>query len=353
MRIGDLMHQEYPTVSAYAAVSSIDNLLARERYAVIKDEEKFLGILTPADTLINPHRLVIDCMTAKPVIDFDADLNEALLLMQSDSLHVLPVVKENGFVGVVRERDILDCFLERNRRLQQYIDSIEEKGVSFKPSPQIAHDFNNLLSASFNLLDLTARHLEDTHRARRFLRSAYEGFAELAEMVRLVFEGSDEQRSLTKVTDVVQDLRSIISLFADPLKYKVDFSFCAVPYPVGMDRIQLSRLIGNIITNATYAMRGGGTLSINVENVNVNNDGAQAEVSKPYLKISITDTGMGMDDSLLGRVFEPTFTTKPDGSGLGLSIAKTLVEKCGGYIETNARPDQGTTFAIYLPSESR
>ncbi len=161
-----------------------------------------------------------------------------------------------------------------------------------------------------------------------------------------------ERGSLTKIDDIVQDLKGMIFVFADPLKYNVKFSCCADLHPVAMEKIQLTRVIGNIITNATQAMPKGGNLFINVENVYVDYNGARSAGSGPYLKISIADTGDGIDDASLARVLEPRFATRPNGSGLGLSIAKTLVERRGGYIDVGTRPGQGTTFAIYLPGES-
>jgi signal transduction histidine kinase len=107
--------------------------------------------------------------------------------------------------------------------------------------------------------------------------------------------------------------------------------------PIVVDRVLLSRALTNMIENALHAMPGGGTLTI------------RAEASQTALKLSVTDTGTGMDPEALRRIFEPYFSTKATGTGLGLTIAKRNVELNGGQIYVTSSPGQGTVVTIELP----
>jgi CheY-like chemotaxis protein len=110
----------------------------------------------------------------------------------------------------------------------------------------------------------------------------------------------------------------------------------------------------NLCTNAYQAMRSGGILMISLNEIRI--DGLQPAASKSlppgrYVRLSVTDTGHGMDHATLSRIFEPYFTTKAKGkgTGLGLSMVHGIVTACGGEIRVDSRPGEGTTFQVYLP----
>jgi signal transduction histidine kinase len=108
--------------------------------------------------------------------------------------------------------------------------------------------------------------------------------------------------------------------------------------PVAMiDPQQIGQVLGNLVSNAYQAMPNGGTLTIS----------AQSEAG--WVKLSIADTGVGMASETMEKVFEPLFTTKAKGIGLGLAVSKNLVEVNGGTIEVESREGQGTTFTLNLP----
>jgi CheY-like chemotaxis protein len=116
---------------------------------------------------------------------------------------------------------------------------------------------------------------------------------------------------------------------------------------------QLHQIVMNLCTNAVHAMRPtGGTLTVNVSRRAIASD---AELNPgDYVVLSVADTGVGMDAGTLGRVFEPYFTTKPNGqgTGLGLSVAHGIVKSLGGRIRVRSLPGQGTTFELQLPAAS-
>ena len=115
-----------------------------------------------------------------------------------------------------------------------------------------------------------------------------------------------------------------------------------------IDRSQLERLLLNLCVNARDAMPGGGRIEVGVGEARV---GAEASGGGVYVMLTVTDEGVGMDEAVQSRLFEPYFTTKPagKGTGLGLSIVYKIVERCGGFIQVESAPGRGTRFRVYLP----
>jgi signal transduction histidine kinase len=140
------------------------------------------------------------------------------------------------------------------------------------------------------------------------------------------------------------DVASLLHEIVDPYRagldgrIRLDLAIPAALPPVYVDRNLMARSITNIIENALHAMPGAGTLRVT------------ATAQSGSVHISVSDTGVGMDDEALARAFEPYFSTKASGTGLGLPIAKRNVELSGGTITVHSVRDQGTTVGISLPA---
>jgi CheY-like chemotaxis protein len=123
---------------------------------------------------------------------------------------------------------------------------------------------------------------------------------------------------------------------------------------VQVDQGQMEQVVLNVFINAWQAMPGGGDLTIRTENVRLTKDYAKPYVVTPgkFVKISIADTGIGMDEDVRQRIFEPFFSTKGMGRGTGLGLASTygIIQNHGGFINVESEKDAGTTFHIYLPA---
>jgi len=130
---------------------------------------------------------------------------------------------------------------------------------------------------------------------------------------------------------------------------KCEFSFPADLWNVEADEGQISQVLNNIIINATHAMSGGGTVQMYCGNVVVDQSDPLVAKGK-YILISIMDHGTGITKKHLSKIFDPYFTTKKKGSGLGLSTSYSIVRSHGGHITVESFPGIGTTFKIYLPA---
>jgi PAS domain S-box-containing protein len=227
----------------------------------------------------------------------------------------------------------------------------------------IAHDFNNLLTVV----------LGNTRLIRKFMKMAKEALPVFSNIAKRVDDidaaaqrGADlvrrlmiftRQRPLQKtVVHINTCIQDIYGLLARALGETVEVKTVLREnvYPVHLDQDQFVNALINIAVNARDAMPRGGTLTIETSNIFLDEKNTpNPELPPgPYVCISITDTGMGMPESVRTRIFEPFFTTKPpgEGTGLGLSMIYGLIQQSGGHIHVDSEIGRGTTFKIYLPA---
>jgi len=120
-------------------------------------------------------------------------------------------------------------------------------------------------------------------------------------------------------------------------------------WPIGADPGQISQVVLNLITNAVEAMSAGGTLSVSTRNVELK-EGKEDMPAGRYVVLRVSDTGCGMEKEVLDHIFDPFFSTKKIGRGLGLSTVYGIVRHTGGRILVHSTPGEGTTFEIFFPA---
>jgi signal transduction histidine kinase len=133
-------------------------------------------------------------------------------------------------------------------------------------------------------------------------------------------------------------------------RIKFFFSLPEDLWSANVDESQISQVIHNLITNADHAMPKGGTITISCENVVVAAPSKLPLRQGNYVRINVRDHGVGIPREHLARIFDPYFTTKKKGSGLGLSMAYAIISQHGGHILAESESGKGTTFIIYLPA---
>jgi len=222
----------------------------------------------------------------------------------------------------------------------------------------VAHDFNNILTgiqgnASLIMMDYPEDHLHH-QRLRRIEENVKRGANLTKQLLGFARGGKYEIRTL----DVNDLVRKNAQLFTETKKeIEAAFELEDHVFPVEADAGQIDQVLLNIFINAGHAMPGGGNLYIQTANVTLLDKEAQAFDIPPgdYVRISISDTGTGMDQATLKRIFEPFFTTKAKqgGTGLGLASAYGIVRNHGGAITVQSEPGRGATFMIYLPASDK
>ncbi len=221
----------------------------------------------------------------------------------------------------------------------------------------IAHDFNNILSPILGFADLALADLPAGHRARDDIEQVMKAARrarDLVEQILIFSRRSDQVRRPVQLHLVVIEA---LKLIRSSLPGNIEISQSIEPRDdtVLSNASQMHQIVMNLAVNAVHAMREtGGVLRVELARQDVDDAvarGIEGLKPGPYVVLSVSDQGEGMDSATLARVFEPFFTTKRpgEGTGLGLSVVHGIVHSCGGGIDVQSRPGEGATFHVYLP----
>jgi signal transduction histidine kinase/CheY-like chemotaxis protein len=259
---------------------------------------------------------------------------------------------------VINFRDITErkhAQAEREQ-LEQRLRQAEKMEAVGRLAAGIAHDFNNVLAGVFAygemLFDETPEHSPLKRYAKNVLTASTRGRA-LVEQILAYSRSQLGRRAPIDIGPVVAETLELLrgSL---PAAIRLEASAPQSPLVVIGDATQLHQVVMNLCSNAIQATSAGGTLRVALEAVELPTERALSNGTlRPghYVRLTVEDSGSGMDAATLARIFEPFFTTKEigRGTGLGLSLVYAIVGDAGGAIDVHSILEQGSTFAIYLP----
>ena len=217
----------------------------------------------------------------------------------------------------------------------------------------VAHDFNNFLTAILGNLSLLKMGSNSAQDAREMIQEAESAGLRARDLARqlLTFSkgGAPVKRPVSLRAVVGETARLILAGSPHELESWLPADLRAVDADIG----QIGQVIGNLVLNAKQAMPGGGKLTLRAENFDL--DAAAAAALPPlkpgpHIRLRVEDTGIGIKKENLQKIFSPYFTTKSEGSGLGLSICWSVVERHGGRLEVDSEPGRGSVFTILLPA---
>jgi PAS domain S-box-containing protein len=214
----------------------------------------------------------------------------------------------------------------------------------------IAHDFNNILTAllgNIALAKLKSKPGEIVHKRLTEAEKAAARARDLTLQLLTFSKGGAPVKSTASIADIVIESCSF-ALRGSNVSYQANID--PDLWNVEVDKGQISQVINNIIINADQAMPDGGRITVNVINAGISEDNAPGPRKGDYVRISIGDEGAGIPKEDFQRIFDPYFTTKPRGSGLGLATSYSIVTKHDGFIYVDSEPGAGATFSIYLPA---
>jgi PAS domain S-box-containing protein len=246
--------------------------------------------------------------------------------------------------------------ITRQKQLEAQLRNAQKMEAIATMVGGIAHDFNNILSAIIGYTDLAALILPEENPARSSLNEVMNAAQRAKELVYrlLTFSRTNEQEQKPVRMDLI--VQEALKLLRPSLPTTIEIEqHLENQSTILADPTQIHQVVMNLCTNAYHAMQEeGGLLKVSLAEVKISLDGLDNHFELgpgDYLKLTIADTGHGMTEQTLQRIFDPYFTTKEEGkgTGLGLAVVYGIVSAHKGSIQVNSFPDKGTTFELYFP----
>lgn len=251
------------------------------------------------------------------------------------------------------EEEVAKDALAASARMLQQSQKMEAIGLL---AGGVAHDFNNLLNVILGYSELLLTDPDTSEAQRRKLEKIRKAGDTAGGLTRQLLAFGRKQVLQPKALDLNEVIGNADGFL--PRLVKDDISLSMSLYPglmaIMADPVQVEQIVLNLVINACDAMPNGGKLHIETENTVVEDSLAPklGVTPGPFVRLTISDTGTGMDDETRARIFEPFYTTKAvgKGSGLGLATVYGIIKQSGGYIEVDSKVGRGTSFQVYLPA---
>lgn len=283
-----------------------------------------------------------------PIVSFES---------KEQSLADWPQYYENTLIGNVSKDKLLGFWwlrrdISEKKRAEQEIlraQKLESLGIL---AGGIAHDFNNLLTGILGNISLAITALEPTHKARGRLEAAAKASSRAQELTRQLLTFSQGGAPIKKTASIGELLRDSVVFALRGSNVKCEFNLPADLWHIEMDEGQIHQVINNLVINAVQAMPDGGVISVSAENLVVVADSGLPLKPGRFARISIKDTGVGIPQEYLQKIFDPYFTTKEKGTGLGLATSYSVIRKHDGLITVESQIGDGSTFHFLLPASS-
>ena len=269
---------------------------------------------------------------------------EAWVLINSKLMH-----HDDGSVTtIVVAQDITERKL--NEEELRRVDKLESLGVL---AGGIAHDFNNLLTAILGNVTIGRRRGEDPRRRDQIFAEVEHACLRASSLTQQLLTFSHGGAPIRRVTAIAPTLRECATLGLRGSNVRCGFDVPADLWSVDVDEGQIGQVVTNLVINAAQAMAGGGEIHLTASNVDLADGERPPLGAGRFVEVKIIDSGVGIAAEHLERIFDPYFTTKQSGSGLGLATAFSIMQRHGGHIAAESTVGEGTMFRLHLPASAR
>lgn len=251
-----------------------------------------------------------------------------------------------GYQGITRD-------ISETRRLQLEAlkaEKLESTGIL---AGGIAHDFNNLLTAILGNISLVKADLNPDDKIYERLEQAEKASLLARDLTRQLLTFAKGGQPIKETADLKELIEDAAGFVLRGSNVSCEYFLSEELWPAEVDTGQFAQVIQNLVINANQAMPEGGTVSISAENLIADNDNSLKLAAGRYLKISVHDHGIGIPESHLTKIFDPYFSTKKKGSGLGLTSSYSIIKNHNGLISVESAPETGTIFHVYLPASDK
>ena len=254
--------------------------------------------------------------------------------------------KGSNIMGVVLVfRDVTE-----KSRLEEELIKVEKLESVSVLAGGIAHDFNNILTAILGNINLAAYQIERDEETYHLLMAAEKATIRAKDLTQQLLTFAKGGEPIKEAASAEMIIRDSANFVLHGSNVNCRFSIPEKLWLMVVDKGQISQVIQNVIINARQSMPEGGTIGIECENVEKDGDIFLPLADGKYVRIRIRDQGVGIPENILGKIFDPFFSTKQQGNGLGLAITHSIVMKHAGHISVDSKPGEGSVFTMYLPA---
>lgn len=284
------------------------------------------------------------------------ELAAATTLVSSDgkskivSISVSPLHDRNSMIsGVVLVlRDITEKKALENELFK--VQKLESLGLL---AGGIAHDFNNILTAILANISLATCLIPPANAAHTRLDQAEKAAGRAADLARQLLTFAKGGKPIKKTVAPAKLLVESANFALHGASVSCEFDLPDDLWAIEADPGQINQVVNNLVVNAVQAMTSGGHIRISSENIHYADEESLPLGRGRYVRIAVKDSGVGIPEEIRQKIFDPYFTTKPYGNGLGLATSYSIIRNHGGHITVASTPGKGTTFMIYLPASDK
>jgi len=302
---------------------------------------------------LQPDNTGIGSMTVRLEYEGDiygvlcASLPESLLSDKDEVTLFKEVAMDISFALYNIDLEVENEFLEQEHLRTAKLESIGTLAGG------IAHDFNNLLTGIMGNIGLARTYIKPTDKSVAMLDEAEKAAVGARDLTQQLLTFARGGKPVKKLINIARLTKKAATFALRGSNVRLELSLPDDLWSVEADEGQISQVISNLVINADEAMPAGGILKIEASNLVLKRAGALPLSRGNYVRIDVKDTGVGISQEHLQRIFEPYFTTKQKGSGLGLPTAYSIVRNHGGYILAESTLNKGSTFYVYLPASKK
>jgi len=261
-----------------------------------------------------------------------------------------------GFYGIVRDISERLQAKEEKKKIETQLQQSQKMEAIGTLAGGIAHDFNNILSLIFGYTELAMGNLPEDSHARSDMNKLLQAGDRARDLVKQILTFSRHTEQEQKPILIQPIVKEALKLLRATLPTTIEIrQNIATTSMVLADPTQMHQVIMNLCTNAYHAMsEKGGVLDVSLTDIDLDAEFTTKHLNTypgPYLRLTVSDTGQGIEEEALGRIFEPYFTTKGQngGTGMGLAVVHGIVKSHGGIITVYSKPGKGSTFNVFLP----
>lgn len=269
------------------------------------------------------------------------------LLVTAETRRVLDDAGGNhGCVTVLRD-------ITKQKKAEEELFKNEKLNSISLLASGIAHDFNNMLTAILGNISVVRMNIDENDVNAPKLQAAETAALQARSLTQQLLTFTKGGAPTLEVTTIDQLVEESAQFILRGSNVKCDVRKDDALWPVDADRGQISQVVNNLIINADQAMPEGGTISIKLRNLRMRHAEVPALKAGEYVCIEVADQGIGISPENLKRIFDPYFTTKKEGNGLGLASSYSIIRSHKGAMTVQSKVGKGTTFCVYLPKSQK